>query len=35
MMKAIVTDPQAVGHLVIGEVEQPTPGPGQALVRVV
>ncbi len=33
-MKAIVTDPQAAGHFILSEVEQPTPAPSQALVRV-
>jgi len=33
-MKAVVTDPQSEAHLVLAEVEQPTPGPSQALVKV-
>jgi NADPH:quinone reductase-like Zn-dependent oxidoreductase len=33
-MKAIVTDPQAKGHLALGDQAEPTPSPSQALVRV-
>ena len=34
MMKAIVTEPQSEGHLVLSEVDQPIPTLSQALVRV-
>ena len=33
-MKAIVTDPQSEGHLILSEVDQPAPTASQALVRV-
>ncbi|HMD88103.1 MAG TPA: zinc-binding dehydrogenase [Anaerolineaceae bacterium] len=33
-MKAIVAEPQSEAHLVLSDVDQPVPGPSQALVRV-
>src|SRR5581483_5100577 len=33
-MRAVLVDAGAPGHLAIGEVEAPRPGPGEALVRV-
>jgi NADPH2:quinone reductase len=33
-MKAIVTEPQSEGHLVLSDIDQPVPTSSQALVRV-